>query len=723
MKRHLLIYGGAFALYIALLAVTWLFGTHNAWENTEAELDYTANDIRTTTAGALNLMLESTANCCVRYFGKVATYTRSEMQAAADLFGLDELNIIGRDGLVLATNDPDCEGVDFNAKEITRAFLVLTNGTTRVVAQPFRSHAYGAMRRKYIGVPFPGGDGLLQVGMDESRLEMMIPTELAFLFDARMGDTVCYLCANAKTGEIVSQFLKDDDEKSIFAAGFDPAMMPQLDPAADNPEKAQSGVTIETTLFGQEAFCRAHLLGGHIFIEAGPKSMFFGARNVMTIAIAILLAFVLGAFAYLLVRITDDAKRIKAFYAAQETTRAKEMEIAKNIQTSALPAPLAANPYFHMAASMTPAREVGGDFYDFFMLDSTHLAFLIADVSGKGITGALYMMTAKTVIKNAILETRDPSAAFTQANAELCRSNTANMFLTAWCGILDLETGDVTFVNAGHNPPVMVKEQVSGGRGQVSGDSGQVSGGMGWLYVKSGPMLAFMDGITYKAHTTHLKPGDVIFLYTDGVTEAMDNKGELFGDDRLATTLSVITSSEPKAVCDVVRTAVAAFTAGAPAADDLTVLAVKYVRRPNRYVRSFPPTQDGIAAASEHLDESIEKATESNNEIRYKSLSPSLHVILDEIASNIVKHSQASGFEIDIEFLVEPLGIKLTFIDDGTPYNPLAHIDPDTTLPAEERPIGGLGILMVKKMSNSVSYERTHNRNLFSVTCNVKLPA
>ncbi len=152
--------------------------------------------------------------------------------------------------------------------------------------------------------------------------------------------------------------------------------------------------------------------------------------------------------------------------------------------------------------------------------------------------------------------------------------------------------------------------------------------------------------------------------------------------------------------------AVAAFAEGVPQADDMTVLAVKYVSRPQRFVRSFPPTQDGIAAASSFLDECVEMN---------QPLSASLHVILDEICSNIVKHSGASGFEMDVELLADPAGVKLTFRDDGTPYDPLAHEDPDTSLPAEERPIGGLGIMMVRKMADSMSYERSHDRNLLTI--------
>ena len=376
------------------------------------------------------------------------------------------------------------------------------------------------------------------------------------------------------------------------------------------------------------------------------------------------------------------------------------MDIAKTIQAATLPAEVPDSRHAALAASMTPARDIGGDFYDFFPLDSRHGVFLVADVSGKGITAALYMMTAKTIIKDTLLSEHDISDAITKVNKDLSRNNPANMFLTAWIGVMNLENGRVEFVNAGHNPPVLRK----------------ADGSVSWISGKSGPMLAFMDDVNYRSQTVDLSPGDALFLYTDGVTEAMDPKAKLFGEKRLIDTLSVAPSGDPESLCRLVRASVAAFAAGAPAADDLTVLAVKYVSRPCRYLRTFPPTQEGIASASAFLDEFAESLMAKAEILDIQpSAVPMLHVILDEITSNIVKHSGASGFEIDIELIDNPAGVKLLFIDDGVAYDPLTHTDPNTSIPAAERPIGGLGIMMVKKMADSVSYERKLNRNFLSV--------
>jgi sigma-B regulation protein RsbU (phosphoserine phosphatase) len=341
---------------------------------------------------------------------------------------------------------------------------------------------------------------------------------------------------------------------------------------------------------------------------------------------------------------------------------------------------------------MQAAKEVGGDFYDHFPIDDTHYAFLVADVSGKGITAALYMMTAKTLIKDALLAFRTPAAALEAVNSELCHNNPANMFLTAWVGVLNMETGDVSFANAGHNPPAAFR------KGE-------------WAYVpaKSGPALALMGGISYEPHQITLEEGDAIFLYTDGVTEALDPSKVLFGEERLANALVAVKPPEPSSLCNVVRAAVTAFEAGEAQADDITVLALRRLAAPRIFSRAFPPSIDSIAVATEFLDE---KLGENGSPT---SLLPVMNVMLDEVCSNIVKHSGASMFEVDVEFLPNPPSVKLTFVDDGVAYNPLSHKDPDTSLSAEERPIGGLGILMVKKMATSISYIRKHGRNFLSV--------
>jgi len=707
MKRRIIIFGGAVALYSVLMAVSWVVGTRQAERKTEALLSYAVSDMRISLDGVIDTLLEHLASVAVRHFGKPAAYPMSEVSAVAKAFDIDELCIVDRTGRILATNDPASRGVDMNAKDETRPFAALTNGVTQVVSQPFRRHAYSNSRRKYLGVPFPNGDGYIQIGLDEARMVRMISSQLSFLFDSCLQETVCYLCADLQTGTLVSMEFAGGKAPTLAEIGFDESKMPRRDGPLPDMGGGEADETFEQTLFGRRVFCRSFVFGGHLFIMSEPEDEFFGTRNIIVATMAILMVFVLGGFAFFMDRIFLDSDQLKAFYAAEAKSRAKDMEIAKTIQTSALPLPLPDSPYYRIYASMQAAKDVGGDFYDYFHLDATHVAFLVADVSGKGVTAAFYMMTAKAIIKEALLSARDPAVALTKANTELCANNNANMFITAWVGVLDLETGIVEFANAGHNQPVKIET-----RGD---ESGQADNRLSSISEKSGPVIAFMDGIVYEGRTVQLSQGDTLFLYTDGVTEALDSKNELFGEERLMDALKVAPSSEPHSMCMVVRAAVAAFSEGVPQADDITVLAVRYVAPPLMSVRSFSPTQAGIAAASAFLDECVGKLcrAKGGNPAGLQTSLSSLHIILDEVCSNIVKHSGASGFEIDVSSRNGK--ITMVFIDDGVPFDPLGHADPGIDIPIEERPIGGLGIMMVKKLASSVSYHRAHGRNLFVV--------
>lgn len=690
MKRRVIVVA-TLALYAILLGVTWEVGTRQAAKETEAQLDNAILEFRDTVGGAIDTMLDHAAKTAVRKLGAASSRPIEEMSDLAHALDIDEVNVVSRAGEIVASNDPRNLGMRMAENPVTAPFMALTNGVATTISQRFRPNARDPeVRAKYLAAAFPGGEGFVQVGMDERRLAKMLPTILGYIFDRWLiGEYGFVLCADAATGRLVSNSARHRRAAATLAeAGFDPKTAKPFDIVG----KDCPGTTFSQRLFGEKCYCRTFLFAGFRFLPSLPAREYYATRDQLVAVMATLLAFVLGGFAFFLVRISQDSDRFKAFYAAEAANRAKDMEIAKTIQMAALPGEPPTSPNFRLSASTTPAREVGGDFYDFFPVDRGRIAVLVADVSGKGITAALYMMTAKTLIKDTLQAERDVAVALTKVNADLSRNNPANMFLTAWVGVLDLETGMVEFVNAGHNPPIVRR----------------ANGSAEWITDKSGPVLAFMEKVSYRSHAFALAPGDTLFLYTDGVTEAMDTKEELFGDARLMETFAVAPSGEPDRLCRLVRTVVTAFAAGMPPADDLTVLAVEYVSRPQRFVRSFPVAQEGIRAASAFLDETLAPLA------KLAPLAAPLHVILDEIASNIVKHSGASGFEVDIE--ISGTNVKLTFVDDGKPYDPLTHADPDTSARPEQRAIGGLGILMVKKLADSIGYAREHNRNFLYVS-------
>ena len=184
MKRRLMIFGGVFALYAALMFVTWSIGTRQAEEKTEAQLDYGVLDVHDTVAGAIDTMLGHVARTAVRHVGRPKPMSVEQMEAGAKELDIDEVNIVSREGVIIASNDPHCLGVVMAGDPVMDDFMALTNGVVATVSQPFRPHARNPkMRAKYLAAAFPGGDGFVQVGLDERRLKRMLPAILGYIFD------------------------------------------------------------------------------------------------------------------------------------------------------------------------------------------------------------------------------------------------------------------------------------------------------------------------------------------------------------------------------------------------------------------------------------------------------------------------------------------------------------------------------------------------------------
>lgn len=241
-----------------------------------------------------------------------------------------------------------------------------------------------------------------------------------------------------------------------------------------------------------------------------------------------------------------------------------ELDLAAEIQESMLPGALSAfpdRPEFDLCASMDPAREVGGDFYDFFMIDDDHLALLIADVSDKGVPAALIMMSAKILLHYRARQGGTPAQIMMDVNDELCEKNESGMFVTAWMGILDVRDGTLTCTNAGHEKPAVKR---GGGAFRLFQDEHDLP-------------LGFMPGMPYRDYTLQFSPGDSIFVYTDGVPEANDPSGELYGFKRLESVLNRLDDPSPQRVLEAVRADVDGFVGTAEQFDDLTMLCMRYL--------------------------------------------------------------------------------------------------------------------------------------------------
>lgn len=239
-----------------------------------------------------------------------------------------------------------------------------------------------------------------------------------------------------------------------------------------------------------------------------------------------------------------------------------DLNVAREIQQSILPKVFPAFPEsapFDIYATMNAARAVGGDFYDFFMVDEHHLGFTIADVSDKGVPAAIFMAISRTVIRATALRQHSPATCLSESNNLLCNESVNGMFVTVFYAILNIHTGDVVYSNGGHNRPVWIRK---GGTAEM-------------LPVTGNMALGVMPGLPYNERTIHLEPGDSLFLYTDGISEAMNPKGELFGDARLIETCSKAPVSA-KAMIGRMEQHVGAFVDGATQYDDMTMLSLLY---------------------------------------------------------------------------------------------------------------------------------------------------
>ena len=270
-----------------------------------------------------------------------------------------------------------------------------------------------------------------------------------------------------------------------------------------------------------------------------------------------------GAAVNMFAVITDDLTEKYEKQKAEASRIETELSMATRIQADMLPNIFPAFPErkeFDIFASMTPAREVGGDFYDFFLIDQDHLGIVMADVSGKGVPAALFMMASKILVQNYATMHLDPKAALEAANNQICQSNREEMFVTVWLGILDLRTGILRASNAGHEYPAIKQP-----------------GRMFELFKdKHGFVLGGMAGIKYKEYEIQLEKGSVLFLYTDGVAEATNGKNELFGTERMLEALNQDPEADPPVILENVMDGINGFVAGEEQFDDITMLCLRY---------------------------------------------------------------------------------------------------------------------------------------------------
>ena len=408
----------------------------------------------------------------------------------------------------------------------------------------------------------------------------------------------------------------------------------------------------------------------------------------------------------------DENERERAEVARIST----ELNIAAAIQASMLPCvafpPFPNRAEFDLFASMRPAKEVGGDFYDFFMVDEHNLAVIIADVSGKGVPAALFMVVTMMLFRNDAGAGKSPREVMEAVNKTLCESNEADMFVTAFMGYYNWETGRLVYVNAGHNPPLIK----SGGQEYR------------FLQAKPGLFLAFMEDATFREEELFLGAGDVLYLYTDGVTEAMNPEYELFSDPRLLAVMNQYLDYPAEELLPALKQEIDNFVNGAEQSDDLTMLALKVnsVGTPAKTRLTVPASMDNLETVLDFVNNALEWYNGP------KEIIGDVSVAVEEIFVNIVSYAYNRSERGEVEISVRPpppeltpgenAGAKATdrivisFADHGNPFNPLEKADPDLNQPPAERPIGGLGIFLVKQLMDKVEYSYQDQQNVLTIT-------
>lgn len=661
-----------------------------------------------------------------------------QLATIAEEFNVAEINIFWDDGLITNSTNESVVGV-FNMydSEQSREFMVLAEGAETFVQEYGPMGLDNTIMRKYAG--FRHKDGyFVQIGYDSDQFHAMLDE---FVVDVTMNRHVGSGGFVAVCDENLNLVTKTDrNGKHISTIGIEPTeeML-----AGKSATELVDATIVNSENGYKETFQYVYtFVEGYCIIAAMPKAeaMFMRDASLYTsVFMQVLIFATLFVFIYILIKsviinnlrkingtlgqiaegnlnVTVDVRSNQEFaslsddinttvstlkrYISEAAARIdKELEYAKQIQISALPTNFPDRDDHAIYAQMIAAKEVGGDFYDFYKLNDSTVAFLAADVSGKGIPAAMFMMTAKTILKDLAESGLDVNEIFTRANEKLCESNEAGMFVTAWMGILDLKTGVLRYANAGHNPPLLKHD----------------NGSFEFLRSRAGFVLAGMEGVRYRVNELTLAPGDRIFLYTDGVTEATNTETQLYGDDRLLSFMNRNVNVKATELLPMLKADIDEFVGEAPQFDDITMLLFDY--KPNMggdimSERVFPAKVDALTDVLAFVEETMEAC-----DCPMKT-TMGLCVAIEEVFVNVAHYAypESEGdVSLAIDFDAASRTVSFRMTDGGVPFDPLKKPDPDITLSAEERGIGGLGIFITKKTMDTVSYSYENEKNILTM--------
>ncbi len=660
---------------------------------------------------------------------------KRKLEFVKKILDADEVHVSDENGVLVASVPSHYEGYNMANSKQSAAFLpALKDKHFEFVQEPMKK-GISNESFQYAGVARRDKKGIVQVGLNPKRL-----SATAEITDVKkIADTY-------RIGKDGFNILIKDNK--IVSRGINGAIdtKEEIDEIIKKSEKFNS--PFETIIDGRKFLGLSRKWEEYTIVGLLPEDELYQTRNSMLLSIVVVnfLLFVVMFFMITILlkkviisgiqKINFSLKKItngdleekvevnkpqefselskginstvtalKSAIAEAEARIDAELEFAKAIQQSSLPTEFPPYPdktEFSIYATMDMAREVGGDFYDFFLIDDNHLAFLIADVAGKGIPAALFMMTTKTIIKNVTKTGKPLNEVMEIVNNQIFENNEKSLFVTAFLLVLELSTGKLTYVNAGHNLPLI--KRADGKFEFIKSPSNLVIGGI--------------KGIKYESCTTELKQNDCILLYTDGVTEALNKDEEMFGEKRFIDFVNKpeFTHVYVEDLLNSINKKLTEFAQGTEQSDDITLLALKYK------AIVIPTEKKSYEANKNNMHDIVAWSEEYCDKLKMDEMHKmKFSIAIEELFSNISNYAypDASGnVEIELSTSAEKKEISAKFTDSGVPYNPLAKKDPNINLPAQDRQIGGLGILMVKKSMDSVSYSYENDLNILVIKMN-----
>ena len=656
----------------------------------------------------------------------------------AQKYDVVEINVVNTDGWIINSTEKDViNSYNMNSKEQSREFVDMMKAQKSFVQEYRPKGIDETVWRKYAAVRL-SDSGFIQVGYDAEQFHQMLNE---FVVDVTKNRHVGNRGFVAVCNEQLRMLTENEYAgMHISSIGIDP-------PDEMKEGKKATALYYADIVDGKTDLSEKYMyvfkfVEGYCIITAMPEAeaMFMRDASIYTsIFMQVLIFATLFVFIYILIKhviinnlkkindtlaqitegnlnVTVDVRSNEEFsslsddinttvstlkqYIAEAAARIdKELEYAKQIQLSALPTNFPTGEEYSIYAEMIAAKEVGGDFYDFYKLNDTTVAILAADVSGKGIPAAMFMMTAKTIIKDLAERGMAVNEIFTKANEKLCENNESSMFVTAWMGIIDITTGEMQFANAGHNPPLLKR----------------ADGSFEYLKARAGFVLAGMEGIRYRANELTLCPGDRIFLYTDGVTEATNAENKLYGEPRLEDFMNKNAAVEATELLPALKADIDEFVGEAPQFDDITMLIFDYKPQKRGELmtnKTFPAKVDALPDVLGFVEEMLE-----NYECPMK-IQMAVCVAIEEVFVNVAHYAYGDSdgdVNFGIRFDEESREITFRMADKGVPFDPLEKPDPDITLSADEREIGGLGIFITKKTMDQVTYIYENNENILTM--------